>query len=48
MDRACKSVEATAGISLGKNQLAYRTATLEAAGSVPEMHTQILVKAEGK
>lgn len=45
---ACDSVEAAAGISLAKNQLAYRTATLEAAGTVPEMLTQILDKAEGK
>ncbi len=45
---ACISVEATAGITLVKNQLAYRTATLEAAGTVPEMLTQILAKAKGK
>lgn len=45
---ACNRVEATAGISLAKNQLAYRAATLEAAGTVPEMLTQILAKAEGK
>ena len=45
---ACNNVEAAAGISLAKNQLAYRTATLEAAGMVPEMLTQILAKAEGK
>lgn len=45
---ACKKVEAAAGISLAKNQLAYRTATLEAKGVVPEMLMQILSKAEGK
>lgn len=45
---ACNNVEAAAGISLAKNQFAYRTATLEAAGTVPEMFTQILAKAEGK
>jgi len=45
---ACKQIEATAGISLAKNQLAYRTATLEAEGAVPEMLLQILAKAEGK
>lgn len=38
-------VEATAGISLAKNQYAYRTATLEAKGAVPEMLNQILAKA---
>jgi predicted ATP-dependent endonuclease of OLD family len=44
---ACNNVEAAAGISLAKNQLAYRTATLKAAGTVPEMLMQILAKAEG-
>lgn len=39
---ACKDVEASAGIKLAKNQLAYRTATLMAAGDVPEMLKQIL------
>ena len=45
---ACRDVEATAGISLAKNQLAYRTATLKAEGAVPEILMQILAKAEGK
>jgi len=45
---ACNDVEAAAGISLKKNQLAYRTATLKAEGAVPEMLMQILAKAEGK
>ncbi|MDO3560266.1 ATP-dependent nuclease [Ralstonia pseudosolanacearum] len=45
---ACSNVEAAAGISLAKNQLAYRTATLKAEGTVPEMLTQILAKVEGK
>ena len=45
---ACNDVEAAAGISLKKNQLAYRTATLKAEGAVPEMLMQILDKAEGK
>lgn len=45
---ACNNVEAAAGISLAKNQLAYRTATLKAEGEVPEMLMQILAKAEGK
>lgn len=45
---ACDDVEAAAGISLAKNQLAYRTATLKAEGEVPEMLLQILAKAEGK
>lgn len=43
---ACKAVEAAAGISLSKNQLAYRTATLEAAGAVPSIITEILTKAK--
>jgi hypothetical protein len=45
---ACDDVEAAAGISLAKNQLAYRTATLKAEGEVPVMLLQILAKAEGK
>ncbi len=45
---ACDDVEAAAGISLAKNQLAYRTATLKAGGVVPEMLLQVLSKAEGK
>lgn len=45
---ACNNVEAAAGISLAKNQLAYRTVTLKAEGAVPEMLMQILAKAEGK
>jgi len=44
---ACNHVEAAAGISLAKNQLAYRTATLKAEGAVPEMLMQILTKAGG-
>ena len=44
---ACKNVETTAGILLGKNQLAYRTATFEAEGNVPDMLIQILEKACG-
>ncbi|MPV64373.1 ATP-dependent nuclease [Burkholderia sp. BE17] len=45
---SCNNVEAAAGISLAKNQLAYRTATLKAEGAVPEMLMEILAKAEGK
>ncbi|UUA73324.1 ATP-dependent nuclease [Cellvibrio sp. QJXJ] len=45
---ACQAVETVAGISLTKNQLAYRTATLQAQGDVPEMLLNILNKAEGK
>lgn len=45
---ACNNVAAAAGINLAKNQLAYRTATLNADGAVPEMLIQILAKAEGK
>lgn len=43
-DSACAAVEAAAGITLGKNQLAYRTATLAASGSVPEVLDQILTR----
>lgn len=45
---ACDDVEAAAGISLEKNQLAYRTATLKAEGEVPEMLLKILAKAKGE
>lgn len=45
---ACTAVETAAGISLAKNQLAYRTATFEARGAVPEMLLKILRKVEGK
>jgi len=45
---ACKEIEVAAGINLAKNQLTYRTATLKAAGAVPEILQNILVKAEGK
>lgn len=44
---SCKSVEVAAGISLAKNQQAYRTATLEAQGTVPDTLLQILNKAKG-
>lgn len=44
---SCAKIEASAGIDLAKNQYAYRTATIEAEGAVPEMLKQILVKAVG-
>jgi putative ATP-dependent endonuclease of the OLD family len=47
-DTACNDVEAAAGVNLKKNQLAYRTATLKAEGTVPKMLMQVLAKAEGK
>lgn len=40
----CQAIESAAGISLTKNQLAYRTATLEAKGAVPAVVEQILEK----
>ncbi|WP_158753304.1 ATP-dependent endonuclease [Dyella sp. S184] len=42
---SCAAIEAAAGIQLGKNQYAYRTSTLEAQGTVPEMLKQILTNA---
>ena len=45
---ACNELEAATGVSLVKNQLAYRTATLKAEGAVPDMLQQILAKTEGK
>lgn len=44
---ACNELEAATGVSLLKNQLAYRTATLRAEGIVPEMLKQILAKVKG-
>ncbi|MBQ0918498.1 ATP-dependent endonuclease [Hydrogenophaga aromaticivorans] len=44
---ACNNVADATGINFEKNQLAYRTATLEAAGTVPEILAQILAKAKG-
>lgn len=44
---SCTAIEATAGIQLAKNQYAYRTATLEANGTVPEMLKKILTNAGG-
>lgn len=46
--KVCNDVESVTGISLTKNQLAYRTATLKANGEVPKMLRQILTKVEGK
>ncbi len=43
---SCAAVEDTAGVSLKKNQLAYRTATAKAEGTIPEMLVQILRKLE--
>lgn len=45
---ACREIEDSTGISLAKNQLAYRAATLSAKGTIPDMLQQILFKAEGK
>lgn len=45
---ACHDLETNTGISLAKNQLAYRTATLRAEGEVPEMLRRILAKAKGE
>lgn len=44
---ACKLVEKETGTKLSKNQLAYRSATIRAEGSVPEMLNQILAKLRG-
>ena len=41
---SCAAVEATSGTSLNKNPHAYRIATAQAGGSIPEMLTQILKK----
>lgn len=46
-DTSYAAIEAAAGVQLAKNQYAYRTATLEAQGTVPVMLKQILTKAIG-
>jgi len=45
---ACQRLERSTGISLAKNQLAYRTATLSAEDEAPKTLLQILTKAKGK
>lgn len=44
---ACANLQAESGISLAKNQLAYRTATLKAECPAPEMLLKVLQKAKG-
>lgn len=44
---SCQQIEAEAGISLAKNQHAYRAATLKAEGPVPDLLIAILKKAMG-
>lgn len=44
---SCTAIENAAGISLKKNQLAYRAATSSAAGEVPKILTQIMQKTTG-
>lgn len=44
---ACADVEREAGISLDKNQLAYRTATSKAGGTEPAMLLEIISKTKG-
>lgn len=46
--KACREIEALTGINLSKNQLAYRTATINAKGNVPEMLETILAKSAGR
>lgn len=46
--KSCNHVEVASGVSLTKNQIAYRAATLGALGVSPELLTLILNKAEGK
>lgn len=44
---ACSEIENETGFTLRKNQLLYRSATLRAGGTVPQMFLQILDKAKG-
>jgi predicted ATP-dependent endonuclease of OLD family len=43
---SCAAIEAAAGLQFSKNQYAYRTATFEAEGTVPEMLKQIVTRAK--
>ena len=45
---ALGEVEAEAGITLAKNQLAYRAATVKAVGAAPELLANILARAESE
>lgn len=45
--QSCTTIEAAAEIQLSKSQYAYRTATLEADGTPPEMLKLVLTKARG-
>lgn len=45
---ACAAVEEIVGVSLGKNQVSYRTATFEAEGSVPAMLEEIMARTRGQ
>lgn len=45
---SCSAIEAAAGLELGKNQNAYRAATIEASGAVPEFLQTVLNKAMGE
>jgi len=44
---SCERIEAATGIHLAKNQLAYRSATLDAEGAVPDMLERIVARASG-
>lgn len=44
---ACDELEAATGVRLSKNEHAYRAATLQAAGLVPELLRSVLNKASG-
>lgn len=45
---ACAAVEEESGVVLAKNQLAYRSATLNATGEVPEMLLNVLARSRGE
>lgn len=44
---ACEAIVVATGVALHKNQHAYRAATLEAEGTVPEMFAEVLMKVRG-
>lgn len=44
---SCTNIEKETGITLAKNQIAYRSATIAAQGEVPDFLQKILSKARG-
>ncbi|SDB87170.1 AAA ATPase domain-containing protein [Raineyella antarctica] len=46
-EESCREIEGGSGVLLSKNQLAYRTATLQAGGDVPQMLLDVVARSKG-